>query len=178
MDFMVKVRGYSIELGAVEAAIEENLAVHNCVVVADGAEGEDKRLVAYLVPDDAEDRRPPRRLEHRPQNGPQPGSAPRSPVEPAALRNTGRFRRAGIVTAAGDDRQGGPRRSYRSRRPASNPGHASRYKNSLQRLPVGEKEALLVRIFENVLRLDADDVGTLKTTSSTSAATRSPRRSC
>ena len=50
VDFMVKVRGYSIELGAVEAAIEKELAVHNCVVVADGEEGADKRLVAYLVP--------------------------------------------------------------------------------------------------------------------------------
>ena len=50
VDFMVKVRGYSIELGAVEAAIEKNLAVRSCVVVAEGEEGEDKRLVAYLVP--------------------------------------------------------------------------------------------------------------------------------
>jgi amino acid adenylation domain-containing protein/thioester reductase-like protein len=51
VDFMVKVRGYSIELGAVEAAIEKALAVRDCVVVAEGEEGEDKRLVAYLVPD-------------------------------------------------------------------------------------------------------------------------------
>ncbi len=57
VDFMVKVRGYSIELGAVEAAIEERLAVTNCVVVAEGEEGTDKRLVAYLVPDGSDDRR-------------------------------------------------------------------------------------------------------------------------
>jgi amino acid adenylation domain-containing protein/thioester reductase-like protein len=50
VDFMVKVRGYSIELGAVEAAIERELAVYNCVVIAEGEEGADKRLVAYLVP--------------------------------------------------------------------------------------------------------------------------------
>ena len=50
VDFMVKVRGYSIELGAVEAAIERRLAVRSCVVAAEGEEGEDKRLVAYLVP--------------------------------------------------------------------------------------------------------------------------------
>src|SRR5215207_9685881 len=49
-DFMVKIRGYSVELGAVEAAIEDSLAVRACVVVADGEEGTDKRLVAYLVP--------------------------------------------------------------------------------------------------------------------------------
>ena len=57
VDFMVKVRGYSIELGAVEAAIEESLAVTNCVVVAEGEEGTDKRLVAYLVPDPDDDGR-------------------------------------------------------------------------------------------------------------------------
>ena len=51
VDFMVKIRGYSVELGAVEAAIEKNLAVKACVVVSEGREGEDKRLVAYLVPD-------------------------------------------------------------------------------------------------------------------------------
>jgi non-ribosomal peptide synthetase component F len=50
IDFMAKVRGFSIELGAVEAAIEEQLALRNCVVIAEGEEGEDKRLVAYLVP--------------------------------------------------------------------------------------------------------------------------------
>ena len=50
VDFMAKIRGYSIELGAVEAAIEKHLAVRGCVVIAEGAEGEDKRLVAYLVP--------------------------------------------------------------------------------------------------------------------------------
>lgn len=49
-DFMVKVRGYSIELGAVESAIEGSLPVKGCCVVADGNEGEDKRLVAYVVP--------------------------------------------------------------------------------------------------------------------------------
>jgi amino acid adenylation domain-containing protein/thioester reductase-like protein len=55
-DFMVKIRGYSVELGAVEAAIEERLAVRACVVVADGEEGQDKRLVAYLVPASEEER--------------------------------------------------------------------------------------------------------------------------
>ena len=55
-DFMVKIRGYSVELGAVEAAIEDNLAVRACVVVADGEEGADKRLVAYLVPASEDER--------------------------------------------------------------------------------------------------------------------------
>ena len=54
VDFMAKVRGYSVQLGAVEAAIEEQIAVWDCVVIADGEEGEDKRLVAYLVRGDEE----------------------------------------------------------------------------------------------------------------------------
>jgi amino acid adenylation domain-containing protein/thioester reductase-like protein len=57
VDFMVKVRGYSVELEAVEAAIERHLAVQGCVVVAEGEEGEDKRLVAYLVPSSGSDER-------------------------------------------------------------------------------------------------------------------------
>ncbi|WP_162924413.1 non-ribosomal peptide synthetase [Rubrobacter indicoceani] len=54
-DFMVKVRGYSIELGAVETAIEAALPVKGCCVVASDEEGGDKRLVAYLVPDAGEE---------------------------------------------------------------------------------------------------------------------------
>ncbi len=56
-DFRVRIRGYNVELGAVEAAIEEKLAVRACVVVSEGNEGEDKRLVAYLVPEPGDDHR-------------------------------------------------------------------------------------------------------------------------
>ena len=56
-DFRVRIRGYNVELGAVEAAIEENVAVRACVVVSEGDEGEDKRLVAYVVPEPYEDHR-------------------------------------------------------------------------------------------------------------------------
>jgi thioester reductase-like protein len=56
-DFRVRIRGYNVELGAVEAAIEENVAVRACVVVSEGDEGEDKRLVAYVVPEPREDHR-------------------------------------------------------------------------------------------------------------------------
>jgi thioester reductase-like protein len=48
-DFFVKIRGYSVVLGAVEAALLENVSISSCVVVADGDEGEEKHLVAYLV---------------------------------------------------------------------------------------------------------------------------------
>ena len=48
-DFMVKVRGYSVVLGAVETAVLAAVAVDSCVVIADGEEGTDKRLVAYMV---------------------------------------------------------------------------------------------------------------------------------
>jgi len=49
-DFMVKIRGYSIVLGAVEAALLEHVALSSCVVVADGDDGTDeKHLVAYIV---------------------------------------------------------------------------------------------------------------------------------
>ena len=58
-DFMVKIRGYSVVLGSIETAVLASVAVEACVVVADGEEGSDKRLVCYMVratdmaPDDA-----------------------------------------------------------------------------------------------------------------------------
>ena len=49
-DFMVKVRGYSVVLGAVETALAKHPRLASAVVLALGAEGTDKRLVAWVVP--------------------------------------------------------------------------------------------------------------------------------
>ncbi|MBW3605761.1 MAG: thioester reductase domain-containing protein [Actinobacteria bacterium] len=49
---MVKIRGYSIEPGAVEHALERTLTVRGCAVVATGDDGADRELVAYVVRDD------------------------------------------------------------------------------------------------------------------------------
>ena len=48
-DFMVKIRGYSVQLGAIETALLDHAGVKSCAVVADGESAADKRLVAYLV---------------------------------------------------------------------------------------------------------------------------------
>lgn len=48
-DFMVKIRGYSVHLGAVEASLRKLPGVTSAAVVTEGAEGEDKRLVAYVT---------------------------------------------------------------------------------------------------------------------------------
>ncbi|CAH0487502.1 unnamed protein product [Peronospora farinosa] len=53
-DFMVKIRGYSVVLGAVESALAQHSLVSSSVVLTEGDEGEDKRLVAYIVPEDWE----------------------------------------------------------------------------------------------------------------------------
>lgn len=48
----VQVRGYSVVIGAVEAAITEHPLVSTAIVMTEGAEGSmDKKLVAYIVPD-------------------------------------------------------------------------------------------------------------------------------
>jgi len=50
-DFMVKIRGYSVVLGAVETAIAKHPKLSSAVVLAVGGEGSrDKKLVAYVVP--------------------------------------------------------------------------------------------------------------------------------
>ncbi|TDH73277.1 uncharacterized protein CCR75_005478 [Bremia lactucae] len=51
-DFMVKIRGYSVVLGAVESALAQHPLVSTSVVLTEGDEGEDKRLIAYIVPED------------------------------------------------------------------------------------------------------------------------------
>ena len=49
-DSMVKVRGYSVELRAIEAAVMSLTdLVSSCVVIVQGEEGEDKFVIAYIV---------------------------------------------------------------------------------------------------------------------------------
>lgn len=156
VDFMVKIRGYSIELGAVEAAIEENLAVHNCVVVADGAEGEDKRLVAYLVPDSDD----PGRYSGwsvDPKTG-------RSPEVRRVLQSSLPHYAIPAVFVEMDalPLQATTGKVDRKELPEPPPRIEPGPREPVRRIPAAssrpEKEALLVRIFEDVLRLDAGDV--------------------
>ena len=162
VDFMVKVRGYSIELGAVEAAIERRLAVRSCVVVAEGEEGEDKRLVAYLVPSseafehggryagwsiDPGTGRSPEIRRHLQESLPH-YAVPAVFVEIEELplqETTGKVDRgqlppppARVVAAAFD--------------PSEHAGALS------PDTPRHEKEAVLVRLWEDVLRLEEGDV--------------------
>ena len=48
IDHQVKVRGFRIELAEIESVLRQHEAVHEAVVVAQ-AEGNDKRLVAYVA---------------------------------------------------------------------------------------------------------------------------------
>ena len=50
-DTQVKIQGYRIELGEIESAIKQNEYIKDAVVIATGATGEAKALVAYVVPD-------------------------------------------------------------------------------------------------------------------------------
>ena len=157
VDFMVKIRGYSVELGAVEAAIEEDLTVKSCVVISEGEEGEDKRLVAYIVPDPEDDERysgwsldpkTGRSKEIRSilQDGLPHYAIPSVFVELEALP---------IQATSG--------KVDRSELPPPPPRPARRDTGDIARLPETaarpEKEALLVGAWEDVLRLDEGEVG-------------------
>jgi non-ribosomal peptide synthetase component F len=49
-DNQIKIRGFRVELEEIERAIRSHEAVENCVVIA--TDGDDKRLVAYLITTD------------------------------------------------------------------------------------------------------------------------------
>ncbi len=155
VDSMVKIRGYSVELGAVEAAIEQSLAVRTCVVVSEGDEGEDKRLVAYLVPDPEDGER------HGDWNL-DPGTG-RSREMRGALRDRLPHYAVPAVfveveslpiqeTSGKVDRRELPPPPPRPTRSAPDTDRPA------ERLPASaprrEKEALLARVWEEVLRLE------------------------
>lgn len=156
-DFMVKIRGYSVELGAVEAAIEKNLAVRVSVVVAEGEEGEDKRLVAYLVPEKEETDGRYSGWDIDPRTGRSPGirrslseSLPHYAI-PAVFVETASLPLH--PTSGKVDRRELPPPPPRPRAAAPEPvGKVS------DDAPRAEKEALLARVWEEVLRLESGDV--------------------
>ena len=48
-DFQVKIQGFRVELGDIEAALENQPQVQNAVVIASGPERGEKRLIGYFV---------------------------------------------------------------------------------------------------------------------------------
>uniref|UniRef100_A0A915CXH4 Fatty acid synthase n=1 Tax=Ditylenchus dipsaci TaxID=166011 RepID=A0A915CXH4_9BILA len=48
-DTLVRIRGYGVELQAIEATLLKLKYVSSCTVISIGAEGEDKQLAAYMV---------------------------------------------------------------------------------------------------------------------------------
>jgi amino acid adenylation domain-containing protein/thioester reductase-like protein len=161
VDFMAKVRGYSVELGAVEAAIEKHVAINGCVVIAEGEEGTDKRLVAYLVPetDDGEDDGRYADWSVDPKTGRAPEirrrlaeslphyMIPAVYVEVGSLplqETTGKVDRRRLPPAPARAAEKLPSTPERTAIPAA--------------APRPEKEARLVDVFEEVLLLERGDV--------------------
>jgi amino acid adenylation domain-containing protein/thioester reductase-like protein len=161
VDFMVKVRGYSIELGAVEAAIERCLAVRSCVVVAEGEEGEDKRLVAYLVPSPDPDEREGRYAGWR--IDPKTGRSPE--IRRRLQENLPHYAIPAVFVEMEalplQDTTGKVDRRQLPQPPArveSTPNSLEHAEVLSADAPRHDKEVLLVRLWEDVLRLEEGDV--------------------
>ena len=159
VDFMVKIRGYSVELGAVEAAIERNLAVRACVVVSEGEEGEDKRLIAYLVPDPEDGGRfsgwslDPKTGRSREIRGVLQQDLPHYAV-PAVFVELESLPIQ--VTSGKVDRAALPPPPLR---PARNTPDGMAPVTLFAEAPRTEKEDALARVWEEVLRLEEGEVG-------------------
>lgn len=161
-DFMVKVRGYSIELGSVEAAVERHLAVRGCAVVAEGDEGEDKRLVAYLVPAEPAGRgeRGERyagwKLDEKTGFSPEIRRRLRDSLPHYAIP-------AVFVELDALPLQPATGKVDRDRLPSPPPRRAPDARATTYTVPAeashGEKETVMARLFEGVLALEKGDVG-------------------
>ena len=155
VDFMVKIRGYSVELGAVEAAIEKDLAVRACVVVAEGAEGEDKRLVAYLVRDpEDEGRFSGWSLDPKTGRGPEVRSVLQESLPHYAVPAVFVELESLPIQAASGKVDRGQLPPSPPRPSRSNPDTERPVVQLAPDAPRSEKESLLAGIWEEILRLE------------------------
>jgi amino acid adenylation domain-containing protein/thioester reductase-like protein len=159
VDFMVKIRGYSVELGAVESAIEKSLAVRSCVVISEGEEGQDKRLVAYIVPDPEDDERysgwslDPKTGRSKEIRGILQDSLPHYAVPSIFVELESLPIQATSGKVDRSELQPPPPRPTSSTREV-----AASFARLPEDAPRSEKEALLARAWEDVLRLDESEV--------------------
>jgi amino acid adenylation domain-containing protein len=60
LDDQIKIRGFRVELGEIEAILREQPSIREAAVLAVGDSGDNRRLVAFVVPAATEDTRAPR----------------------------------------------------------------------------------------------------------------------
>jgi acyl carrier protein len=111
IDQQMKIRGYRVEPGEIETALRDVPGVADCVVVAREALGDERRLVAYIVPEEGRAGPEPRVVAERLRRTLPPHMVPAAFVRlPRLPLNTnGKIDRVRLPAPAAGDTEAGER---------------------------------------------------------------------
>ena len=140
VDHQVKLRGFRVELGEIEATLGQHPAVREAAAVAQDLGSGDKRLIAFVVPREPPAPTPEALRAYLRDKLPEPMlPAAYVPLEALPLTSSGKLDRNALLALAGDALLG-PGAAYVAPRDAVELELSRIWEEVLQRRPVGVRE--------------------------------------